>query len=67
MHYFTKFGLAASALVLSGVVAIRSGTAGLVQRAALLSAAILTGALLALITITLLMVAMEKPKGKNEF
>lgn len=25
------------------------------------------GALLALITITLLMVAMEKPKGKNEF
>lgn len=49
MHYFTKFGLAASALVLSGVVAIRSSTASLVQRAALLSAAILTGALLALI------------------
>jgi uncharacterized membrane protein len=49
MHYFIKFALAAGALVLSGVIAIRSGTASLVQRAALLSAAILTGALLALI------------------
>jgi len=49
MHYFTKFALAAGALVLSGVVAIRSIPASLVQRAALLAAAILTGALLALI------------------
>lgn len=49
MHYFTKFALAAGALVLSGVIAIRSVPASLVQRAALLAAAILTGALLALI------------------
>lgn len=49
MHYLTKFALAASALTLSGIMAIRSRPASLVQRAALLSAAILTGALLALI------------------
>ncbi|MCS4306072.1 putative membrane protein [Rheinheimera pacifica] len=49
MHYFTKFALAAGVLALSGVVAIYSTSASLAQRAALLSATILTGALLALI------------------
>lgn len=49
MHYFTKFALATSALVLSGIIAIRSTPVSLVQRTALLSATILTGALLALI------------------
>lgn len=49
MHYFTKFALAAGALVLSGIIAVRSAPASQVQRAVLLCAAILTGALLALI------------------
>ena len=49
MHYFTKFALAGTAVLLSGVLAICSKTDSLIQRSALFGCSILTGALLALI------------------
>ena len=49
MHYFAKFALAGTAVLLSGLVAVCSAPQSLMQRSALLAASILTGALLALI------------------
>lgn len=49
MHYFAKFALADTAVLLSGLVAVFSAPQSLMQRSALLAASILTGALLALI------------------
>jgi uncharacterized membrane protein len=49
MHYFAKFALAGAALLTAGTVAFFSNVQSLLQRAALLAAALMSGALLALI------------------
>jgi len=49
MHYLAKFALAGSAVLVAGSVAVFSPVKSLMQRAAMLATAILTGALLALI------------------
>lgn len=49
MHYFAKFALAGAALLTAGTIAFFSKVQSLLQRAALLAAALMSGALLALI------------------